>query len=192
MTERDLSGIRAQIGGIDPLLDQADNYQRGVKAIKKVVREQGQVMSETLKNNEQLYHQNKDLRAELKSARAERDREHMRARQASERVEELEAELEKLRMESPDAVELIALRARTEQLQQHNAFLRQTLEAQLYNELDSDQLAAKLQQMRDQAKELAASEYAISEEEFQRRNIHPTPEAKAEAEQLLEEALAQT
>lgn len=63
MSERDeaLAAIRVAAGGIDPVIDQAQDYARGVLAVQRVVRQQGQVLSLALQNNHVLYHTNKSL-----------------------------------------------------------------------------------------------------------------------------------
>ena len=48
MTDREdqLAGLRAQVGGIDPVLDAAGSYTGAVRELGKTVRQQGQVIAD--------------------------------------------------------------------------------------------------------------------------------------------------
>lgn len=153
MTDRDeqLAGLRASVGGIDPVLDQAANYGRGVRAVQKVVHEQGQVMSKALANNHLLYHTNKKLVAEnreLKAAMASLER---RFEIVSERCSKLERTV-------ADSGGNYFLGLYTE--------ARKTLEAYLHDALTDEQLKKKLDEMEAQRKELATLPELVTEAEL--------------------------
>jgi hypothetical protein len=153
MTDRDqqLAGIRASVGGIDPVLDQAENYGRGVRAVQKVVHDQGQVMSKALQNNHMLYHTNKKLVA---------------------RNRELEAEMESLSIRFDIISQRCAQLERTLQDSGGNYFLglytecRKTLEAYLSDAMTDEQLKKQLAAMEAQRKELAALPELVTEAEL--------------------------
>lgn len=153
MTDRDqqLAGLRASVGGIDPVLDQAANYGRGVRAVQKVVHEQGQVMSKALQNNHVLYHTNKKLVAENRELHTVNNKLEALNEQLRSRVHELE---------------------RTQKDSGGNYFLglyteaRKTLEAYLSDAMTDEQLRKKLDEMEAQRKELQALPELVTEAEL--------------------------
>jgi hypothetical protein len=143
MTTRDegLAALRQGIGGIDPVLDQAENYGRGVKAVQKVVREQGQVMSATLSNNAMLWEERKQLKAIVLELRHENES----LRRGNLNLSQRNAELEKTIAESGgDRYRALYEAAKN------------TLERHLHDLLDSDQLKERLDAMKAQQAELLA------------------------------------
>lgn len=170
MTDRDegLARIRAEAGGIDPQIDQALNYGKGVRAVQQVVRQQGHVMSAALANNEQLYHTNKKLTAELKEARRRVEALTRQCQHFEVKVAELESEAALFTAANAETVELVGTRAANEQLRAHNAFLVETLQAYLYAELDQDGLREKLESLKVQAKEIEAMPDRATPEEIGR------------------------
>lgn len=148
--ETQLAGLRASVGGIDPVLDQAANYSKAVRAVQRVMHEQGQVMSGALANNHLLYHTNKKLVAENRALRDENASLRRRMDIVSDRNQQLEQTM---------ATGGGGFRALYEEA-------RKTLESYLYDSLTEDGLRAKLADMRAQAKELAALPELVTEAEL--------------------------
>lgn len=149
MTDRDeqLAGLRASVGGIDPVLDQAANYGRGVRAVQSVVRKQGQMAKLALDNNHLLYHTNKKLVAENRALKAE-----------NERLKQVEARCQQLERTVADSGGNYFLGLYTE--------ARKTLEAYLSDAMTDEQLKKKLDEMEAQRKELAALPELVTEAEL--------------------------
>jgi hypothetical protein len=161
MTDRDeqLAGLRASVGGIDPVLDQAANYGRGVRAVQKVVHEQGQVMSKALENNHLLYHTNKKLVAENRQLKAAMESLQRRFNIVSER----NAELEKVMVPGGDYY----LALYTE--------CRRTLEAYLHDAISPEELQKKLAAMEAQKKELQSLPELVTEAELVEMEVIEPP-----------------
>jgi hypothetical protein len=153
MTDRDtqLAGLRESIGGIDPVLDQAANYGKGVRAIQKIVHEQGQVMSKTLENNHLLYHTNKKLVAQNRELVAENESLRRRFEIISERNSQLERTLA-----NGGGDTFLALYTEC----------RKTLEAYLHDAMTPEELRRKLVEMEAQKKELQALPELVTEAEL--------------------------
>lgn len=167
--ERDkmLGELRQGIGGIDPVLEQAADYGRGMKAVQKLVKSQGQVMSETLSNNAMLWEERKLLRrenAELKKDNA--DLKGMCSAYTRENAELKEA-IEKLEAAGGDRWRALYESART------------TLVASLHDQLDADELANRLGAMKRQNEQLLAEGVAPV----------PLPSAVAVAEHIEREGV---
>jgi hypothetical protein len=161
MTDREsqLAGIRASIGGIDPVLDQAANYGRGVRAVQKVVHEQGQVMSRALENNHLLYHTNKKLVAENRQLKAAMESLQRRFDIVSERNSQLE------RAMTPSSDYYLALYTEC----------RKTLEAFLHDAMTPEELQKKLAAMEDQKKELQSLPELVTEAELVEMEVIDPP-----------------
>lgn len=143
MSDRDkmLSEFRQGLEGIDPVLDRAADYGRGMRAVQGVVRSQGQVMSESLKNNAMLW----EDRKALKARNAELLSGNESLRRINEQLVQRNAELEKTVAES-GGDRYLALYQQA----------RRTLEANLHDLLEADQIAAKLSEMKAQHEQLRA------------------------------------
>lgn len=155
MTERDelLAEMRASSGGIDPVLDQAADYARGVKAVQQVVRSQGQVMSAALRNNEALYYTNKTLVQRCR----ELDTENRALRQHAANLEQRLAELQHTLDDSGgDRYKALYEEA------------RRALSAQMYDALDENELAAHLARIKQQAAEIDAMPELVTKEDYVR------------------------
>lgn len=146
MSERDkmLSEFRQGIGGIDPVLQQAEDYGRGMKAVGKVVKSQGQVMSATLDNNARLWEERKQLKADRLDAIAERDSARARLKIVERERDEAREAFEKLSAAGGDTWKALYDQA------------KKTLTSYLYDQLDNEQLAEKLEAMKAQQAELEA------------------------------------
>lgn len=98
MTERDdaLAGLRASIGGIDPVLDASADYANAIREVQKTTRQQGHVMSLALDNNAALWELKKKLEAENRVLKNEVAglRAHLAAK--DRRLEEMQRATEKL------------------------------------------------------------------------------------------------
>lgn len=153
MTDREtqLAGLRASVGGIDPVLDQAANYGRGVRAVQKVVHEQGQVMSAALSNNHLLYHTNKKLVAENRELKAAMESLQRRFDIVSERNTQLEKTLA-----NGGGDYFLALYTEC----------RKTLDSFLSDAMTSEQLRKKLDEMEAQKKELQSLPELVTEAEL--------------------------
>lgn len=165
MTDRDehLAGIRAQVGGIDPVLDQAANYGKGVRALQKVVHEQGQVTSLALQNNFALYHTNKKLVAENRELRAENASLNRRFDIVSERCTQLEKTLA-----NGGGDTFLALYTEA----------RKTLESFLHDAISPEELAKRLKAMEDQRKELQSLPELVTAEELEAMDVAVPPEMR--------------
>lgn len=155
MSERDelLAELRATSGGIDPVLDQAADYARGVKAVQAVVRQQGQVMSAALKNNEALYYTNKTLVA---------------------RCRELDAENQAFRTQVANLEQQLAVLSAAVAESGGNAWKalylqsRRVLSLDQYGALSEAELEQNLAQMKRQQAELEAMPERVSKEDYVR------------------------
>ncbi len=156
MSDRDsmLGELRQGIGGIDPLLDQAANYGRGVKAVQSVVREQGQVMSATLANNHQLYHTNKKLVALTSQLRDENETLKRRTERMGREIEQAKAYIAQLEASGGD---------RYKPLYEH---AQRTLAAFMHDAIPPEQLPAKREEMKRQAAEIDAMPDKATEDEI--------------------------
>jgi hypothetical protein len=156
MNERDkaLSELRQGIGGIDPMLDLAENYGRGVKAVQSVVRQQGEVTSLALANNHQLYHTNKKLVARSRELEAEMAGLRRRFDIISQQNQEQARYIAQLEAAGGD---------RYKPLYEHAA---RTLAAFMHDAIPVDQLPAKLKAMKKQAAEIEAMPERATEEEI--------------------------
>jgi hypothetical protein len=152
VTDRDsqLAGLRASIGGIDPLLDQAESYGRAVKEVQKTTRAQGQVMSKALENNHLLYHTNRKLVARNRELEAENKSLRWRLDIVSYRCSQLE------RAMTPSSDYYLALYTEC----------RKTLEAYLSDAMTPERLRKKLDEMEEQKKELQALPELVTEAEL--------------------------
>lgn len=148
MSEREdaLAGLRAQAGGIDPILDERERYAAGIRGMRAVVSEQGQVMSATLANNQQLWNERKQLIARTGEAEAA-------ARGFERRAKKAEAELAELRA-TVDKLGGADLALKCSLLEQQNAGLKAALDQMLHRELDADGRKAAIAQLAAQQKEI--------------------------------------
>lgn len=136
-----VSELRQSIGGIDPVLDQAENYGRGVRAIQKIVHSQGQVMSSTLQNNAMLWEERKHLKAENLALKGE----NRSLRTALEQSEQRNSALQKT-IEEGGGDRYLALYEQA----------RKTMTLYISDALDEEQLKEKLTAMEDQKRALLA------------------------------------
>lgn len=167
--ERDkmLGEFRQGLQGIDPVLQQAEDYGRGMKAVQKVVRSQGQVMSETLSNNAMLWEERKLLRMQVKDLQGQ-NRELLDSNLAlSRKVAELTEAIEKLEAAGGDRWRALYESA------------RKTLVANLHDQLDADQLKDRLDAMKAQNEQLLSEGVAPV----------PLPSAAAVAEHIEREGV---
>lgn len=119
-----------------------------VKQFHGIVREQGQVMSAALSNNESLWNTNKALRKANQELR--------------DRVSALEGQNAQLRHDlaayaRPEVRALNELAAEVDGLRAANAALREEMVRQITPELDTDARKAKLEQLAAQRVELEAT-----------------------------------
>lgn len=168
--DKALSELRQGIGGIDPMLDLAENYGRGVKAVQSVVREQGQVMSAALANNHQLYHTNKKLTRELEYHRGQEQQWRSNFDELAKRFEAQGEYIAKLEAAGGD---------RYRPLYEH---AQRTLAAFMHDAIPPEQLPAKLEEMKRQAAEIEAMPERATEEE-----INESPPDTIELEPLDED-----
>lgn len=152
----DLLGLRPQIEIESP----EAGYVKGMKAVRGIVQEQGQVMSAALENNHNLYHSNKQLKNEK--------------RQLADRVHQLEHENHKLTLEvaalsTPVNRSLHELEAICKELSAANETMRRELTAQQFPEYDSDARHAALAQMKAMAVELKHDPDVPSQDEINAR-----------------------
>jgi hypothetical protein len=158
MSERDekLAGFRASMDAIDPVLDQAANYGKGIRAVQHVMHEQGQVMSAALANNHNLYHTNRKLVDENRALTG--DKAQLASKLERERAKnEYQAEyIAKLEAGGGDK-----FRALYEQA-------RQTLANYLHDALTSEELRQRLGDMEAQRKEIEALPERATPEEIER------------------------
>lgn len=152
-----------------------ESAKRGMNAMRKVVTEQGQVMSAALENNHNLYHTNKKLRIDLQ--RAESELRSLRAANAS-----LSAEVERLNeLTHPNDEEFAAMKAYCERTEAANKALREEMVRQLHPELDTEARKAALDAMKTQKREIAATGLVPSEDWInatpeEREKMNPRPE----------------
>jgi hypothetical protein len=127
--------------------------------VQEVVKEQGQVMSLTLQNNELLYHTNKKLNRELAEAQGAAEQAKHEARKAKEALE-----VEKKRF--TDYVSKVE-EAGGDRFKALYLNARQVLSSYLFDTLTPDQLKERLAEMAEQAKEIEAMPNKITPEELQ-------------------------
>jgi hypothetical protein len=159
--EEQLAGIRASVGGIDPVLDLAENYGKGVRALQKVVHEQGQVMSATLSNNHLLYHTNKKLVSQNRELVAENASLNRRMEIISERCTQLERT-----MADGGGDRFLALYTEA----------RKTLEAFLHDAISPEELAKRMKAMEEQRKELQSLPELVTQDELVAMQVIEAPE----------------
>lgn len=171
MSERDeaLAAIRVAAGGIDPVIDQAQDYAKGVIAIQKIVRQQGQVLSLALQNNHTLYHTNKDLVQAKRELEAVEQGLNQQIRTLQGQISALQEHVHKLEEAGGDKWKPLYLDA------------RKTIEAWLFGEHDVDSLAAQLEALKGQQKELEETPETLSQLEILRKD---NPDVKADDPEL--------
>jgi hypothetical protein len=162
----DLEGLIPQ----HSVVSEAENATRAFHAVRKVVKEQGQVMSAALENNASLWETNKRLRRDIEltretAQRLERERNHFKSLLDAIPVEMQERLL--LLGENND------VKRENEDLRTANRELREMLIRTVTPELDTEQRQHKLEQMKRQQEELLAT------------GLVPTPEELAERDRLL-------
>ncbi len=157
-SERDkaLGELRQQAGGIDPALDQAAGYVRAIDATRALARSQGQVMSAALENNHTLYHTNKALKGELSEVKGELRSVRSRNAQLERELAATQAYVGKLEQAGGD---------RYRALYEHT---RQVLVQSLHDQLDPDQLKARLDDMKAQAEEIAKDPTMLTPEQIEK------------------------
>lgn len=155
MSDRDklLTELRASSGGIDPVLDQAADYARGVKAVQAVVRSQGRVMSDALKNNEVLYYTNKALVARNRALESENAAFRTQVANLEQQLEVLSTTLADSGGNSWKALYLQARRA---------------LALDQYGALNEGELEVQLEQMKQQAAAIEAMPEKVTKEDYVR------------------------
>lgn len=148
MTDREdaLAGLRAQAGGIDPIVDEKVKYVRGLNAMREVVAEQGQVMSAALANSQQLWNERKQLIARTGEAEAA-------ARGFERRAKKAEAELAELRA-TVDKLGGADLALKCSLLEQQNAGLKAALDQMLHRELDAEGRKSAMSKLAEQQREI--------------------------------------
>ncbi len=162
----DLEGLVPQ----HSVVSEAENATRAFHAVRKVVKEQGQVMSAALENNASLWETNKRLRRDIEltretAQRLERERNHFKSL-----LDAIPAEMQErllLLGENND------VKRENEDLRTANRELREMLIRTVTPELDTEQRQQKLEQMKRQQEELLAT------------GLVPTPEELAERDRLL-------
>lgn len=152
----ELTGMQPQIEIESP----EAGYQKGMKAVRGIVAEQGQVMSLTLENNAALYHTNKQLKAER--------------RQFTDRIRDLEHQNRKLTEEvaalsTPINRSLHELEELCTKLSAMNESLRAELTANQFPEYDTDARQAALKAMQAQSAELKADPDVPTQEQINAR-----------------------
>lgn len=149
----DLAGLEPAIETISP----EEAARREAKAMRGIVREQGQVMSAALENNHSLYHTNKKLRRENEQLKTE-------VTTLATRCAQLNTELVKL--STPINCTLHELQERNQFLESANKELRTELIKQLHPELESEQRKQALERVKKQQEELKATGLVPTEEEI--------------------------
>jgi hypothetical protein len=159
--EQSLAAFRQGIGGIDPVLDAASAYGRAIKEAQLTIREQGMVMSQTLKNNYNLYHTNRKLVSETRDLRAENAALKRQMELVQARADETELHL-KLIQNTEGGYWKLAFEK-----------LRRTFDQYMYDELNHDQLKELLAQQDAQAKEIAEMPDRVTPEELKEQGAAP-------------------
>jgi hypothetical protein len=159
----DLEGLLPQ----HVIVSEAENATRAFHAVRKVVKEQGQVMSAALENNGSLWETNKKLRRDIAdvtatSQRLERERNHFKGL-----LDAIPAEMQERLLLLGENNEV---KHQNEMLLRANAELRELLIRTVTPELDSDQRQAKLEQMKAQQAELLATGLVPTQEEIDARD----------------------
>lgn len=174
--EEGLVALRQEVGGIDPVLDNAADYASAVREVQKTVRQQGQVMSATLSNNHTLYHTNKKLVPENRALRDQVAQLTRALEQRDVRIAELESTLGTGGSDRYKALWTKAMK---------------TLNAYNYDLLDHDQLAARLDEMKKQAAEIEAQPETATPLEIARGDYsdpyHPDAQAQVHQERMEED-----
>jgi hypothetical protein len=146
VTDRDklIGEFRQVVGDIDPVLQRAEDYGRGMKAVGRLVKSQGAVMSETLSNNAMLWEERKGLRLALKDLQGQ-NRELLEVNlKLSRKVAELTEAIAKLEASGGDRWRALYEDA------------RRTLVATLHDQLDEESLKERLGAMKRQNEQLLA------------------------------------
>jgi len=159
----DLEGLPPQ----HEVVSEAENATRAYHAVRKVVKEQGQVMSAALENNETLGNTNKRLREDLALAlstsnRLEKERNHY--------LGLLEAIPKELAERMLLLGENEAVKAENAQLRKANAEMRDFMIRTVTPELDSEQRAEQIERLKKQAAELEATGLVPTPEELKARD----------------------
>lgn len=159
----DLEGLQPQLA----VVSEAENATRAFHAVRKVVKEQGQVMSAALENNASLWETNKKLRRDIEvannaAARLERERNHFKSL-----LDAIPAEMQERLLLLGENNELKRV---NEELARANVELRSELIRSVTPELDSDQRQARLEQMKAQQAELLATGLVPTPEETEARD----------------------
>lgn len=161
--EKSLAEFRQGIGGIDPMLDQAESYGRAIREVQGVMRQQGHVASAALQNNFMLYHTNKKLVAENRELK-EANKSLGQANDALHAQNERQKEYI-IRLESSGGDKYKALYEDA----------RRTLQSFLHDLLTPEQLKERLDAMQAQAKELQALPELVTRKELlQMEAVAPT------------------
>lgn len=164
--EKSLAEFRAGIGGIDPVLDATSAYGRAIKEAQLTIREQGMVMSQTLKNNYALYHTNRKLTGEAVALRAENAALKRQMALIEARAEETETHL-KLIQNVEGGYWKLAFEK-----------LRKTFDQYMYDELNHDQLKQLLAEQDAQAKEIVEMPDRVTSEELKEQGAAPFESAR--------------
>lgn len=159
--EQSLAAFRQGIGGIDPVLDAASAYGRAIKEAQLTIREQGMVMSQTLKNNYNLYHTNRKLVGEAVDLRAENAALKRAFELLQKRTDELETYLGRIQNTEGGHWKLA------------HEKLRKTFDQYMYDELNHDQLKERLAQQDAQAKEIAGMPDKVTDQELADQGAAP-------------------
>ena len=169
--ERDkaIGELRQQVGGIDPVLDQAASYGRAINETRKLARAQGQVMSAALENNHTLYHTNKELKRRLDEA-------ERTARSASENAAALRA-----RLGAAYAYATALEACGGDKFRPLYERARETLQRHLFDTLTPDELGERLADMKRQAEQIKSDPSMLTPEEIAKLKEDtgyeaPTPE----------------
>lgn len=146
MTERDkmVAELRQQMGGIDPVLDAAEGYGKGIRAVQKMAAEQGGVMSAALENNAMLWELKKRLEADNRTLKGQ-------VSSLTARTERLEREL----AESREAFQRLQDSGGDKYLALYEQ-MRKTLTLWNSDALDSEDLKERLDAMQKQKAQLLA------------------------------------
>jgi hypothetical protein len=174
--EKSLAEFRQGIGGIDPMLDQAESYGRAIREVQGVMRQQGHVASAALQNNFMLYHTNKKLVAENRELR-ETNEILGQANDALHAQNERQREYI-IRLESSGGDKYKSLYEDA----------RKTLLSFLHDALTPEQLKERLDAMQAQATELKALPELVTRRELIAMEVvEPTREEQAELEREAEQ-----